>query len=87
MIIEPELKTGAVLYLLNTPVLFFTWRLLFDSGSELWEAVKYYFKPDLISWISGDGMEDFIAEFKLSLLFLFPALPAFLEYYFLGNYF
>ena len=37
----------------------------FGTAAEFWECLRYSMTPDILSWISGEGMDDFIAELKL----------------------
>ncbi len=54
-----------VLGVVNIPVYWFIGKFLFTDGESFWEAIGYWFKPDLWSWINGDGLEDMMAEMKL----------------------
>jgi len=41
-------------------------RLIFDDRDGFFECVMYCFKPDLWSWINGEGLEDFLCTLKLN---------------------
>ena len=41
-------------------------KLTFDDRDGFFECVMYCFKPDLWSWIQGDGLEDFWCTLNLN---------------------
>ena len=49
-------------------VMYMVYKLIFSGLTEFEDAVKYWFKPDILSMIQGESWEDFVAEFKLSIL-------------------
>ena len=55
-----------VVIMLNIPVYYGVYRVLFRDSDEFWDAVFYWFKPDMWSFIDGEFMEDFWAELKLA---------------------
>jgi len=65
-------------------------RLFFDGWEGFLQAVGYWFKPDMWSWLSGEGFEDWAAEFKLGVFLACCTGLVYGEYYcvskwFLGN--
>ena len=44
-------------------------RLMFDDRDGFFECVMYSFKPNLWSWINGEGLEDFWCTLKLNFWF------------------
>ena len=53
---------------LNIPLYVFVGRLLFADWDGFFEAVKFWFKPDMWSWFDGEYWEDWVAELKLGVL-------------------
>ncbi len=43
--------------------------LFFDDWDDFMECLRYYFTPDFISWLRGEGPEDAWAELKLFVYF------------------
>jgi hypothetical protein len=47
--------------------LYLVYKVLFGDLDELIDAFKYWFTPDIFSWFSGEGFDDFVAEIKLAI--------------------
>lgn len=45
--------------------LLFGWAI-FDDWDGFIEALRYYLTPDFWSWIRGEGIDDWWAEFKVA---------------------
>lgn len=69
-----------ILGLMNIPVYLYLGKWLFTDWHGFGEAVMYWFKPDMWSWISGDGWEDMVAELKLGIFFAACALLVYGEF-------
>lgn len=54
-----------VLILANTPVYLLFGKAVFDDWDGFVECVKYWLMPDIISWLNGEGVDDWWAELKL----------------------
>ncbi|MBL1217920.1 MAG: hypothetical protein D8M59_10545 [Planctomycetes bacterium] len=66
---ESQVTILIVLAVLNCPVYWLAWRVIFGSWDAFWEAVRYAFQPDLISLFTGQWGEDWYNEMKLGLFF------------------
>jgi len=56
-----------ILAIVNIPAYLLVGKLLFEDWYGFKEALVYWVKPDMWSWMSGEGMEDFFAELKLGI--------------------
>jgi len=54
-----------------------TCKIFFDSKEDLFEAIRYWFTPDIISMFQGRAVEDFFGELKLFLWIGATALGAY----------
>jgi hypothetical protein len=54
-----------ILVVANSPVFFGIGWVIFDSWEGFGESLYYWIRPDMWSWIQGDGVEDWWAELKL----------------------
>ena len=59
----------ATLAVLNAPLYYLAYRVIFKDWDEFKEAVWFWFKPDLWSALRGELFEDWWAEMKLGILF------------------
>ncbi len=66
-----------ILGAVNIPVAVGLGKLIFDSLEDFFECVKFWFKPDILSWIDGEYWKDTWAEFRF---FCWIALCAFAIY-------
>ena len=55
----------AILAVLNTPVYFFLGRSFFGDWDGVWEAVKFWLTPDIISIFRGEYFDDWWESTKL----------------------
>jgi hypothetical protein len=76
----------ALLAMANTPIYLLWGRALFGGWSGFGEALEYSIKPDILSWIQGNGLDDLWAEVKLIFFILTSAGLLGLEYYLLRVY-
>jgi len=76
-----------ILGILNVPLYIFLGRLLFTHWDNFFDAVKFWFKPDMWSWVAGEYWEDCVAEFKLGILFAISAGAVMGEYWLIGKFF
>lgn len=58
--------------LCHIPVYFVVGWVLFRTWSDFWEALVFWVKPDLWSWVEGEYWEDVYAEAKLAVWFFLP---------------
>ncbi len=79
-----SLKT-VLIVALNVPVFVLWGWVLFRTWENLWEAIRFLFKPDSWSFIDGEYWDDWKAEFKLAVWVIIPILLIRLELWlFLG---
>ncbi len=77
----------AILAVVNVPVYLFLGKSFFADWQGLWEAVKFWLTPDIISIFRGEYFEDWWESTKL---FVFVALCVGVvaaEYAIIGSYF
>lgn len=55
----------AILLVANIPLYIGVGWVFFDNLDGFIESVKYWIKPDIISWIQGEGYDDAWHELKL----------------------
>jgi hypothetical protein len=60
-----ELTGIIIVAVLNIPLYFVLGKMIFRTWESFWEAVKYNFKPDFWSLLTGHWLEDMWAETKL----------------------
>ena len=70
----------AILAVVNAPAYWMLYKLLFTNVDELVEAIRFYFTPDVISWVRGEYHEDLWAELKLAVLVFVSGACVFGEY-------
>ncbi len=75
-----------ILILANAPVYFAIGWAIFDSWEGLGESLYYWIRPDMWSWIRGEGVEDAWAEFKLLFFVLACAACIWGEYALIDAY-
>jgi hypothetical protein len=68
-----------LLILVNIPLYYGFYRLLFRDLQDFIDAIFYWFKPDLWSWLDGEFFEDFWAELKLGAFIFLCAGCVYLE--------
>ena len=76
----------ATLVALNSPLFFFFGWVLFRSWGDFWEAIRYWFTPEVFSMFRGELMEDWWAEAKLGILVALSAICVLGEYYLIGRF-
>ena len=59
-----------LLTLINVPIVIGAWWLLFRTWGEFWYCFKYIIKPNMVSWIWGEYLEDATSSLKIILWFL-----------------
>ena len=59
----------ATLAVLNAPLYYLAYRVIFKDWEEFTEALWFWLKPDLWSALRGELFEDWWAEIKLGFLF------------------
>jgi hypothetical protein len=62
-----------LLVVINAPVYVLIGKIVFGTWEDFWEAVRFWFTPDLFSAFMGEFWEDVWAELKL---FVFLAVCA-----------
>ena len=75
----------AILAVVNAPVYWVLYKLLFTDFEEFVEAIRFYVTPDIISWVRGEYHEDIWAELKLGVLLVVSGLCLAGEYVAAGN--
>ena len=75
-----------ILIVANAPVYIGLGWVIFDSWEGFGEALYYLIRPDMWSWIQGEGVEDWWAEFKLFIWLGGCALVVAGEYYLIDLY-
>jgi len=76
-----------VLGTINIPLYLIIGKILFTNWGGFFDAVKFWFKPDLWSWINDEYWEDLIAELKLGILFALSTGIVWGEYWLIDKYF
>ena len=66
------IRTWSLMFVLHIPVYFLWGWVLFRSWANFWEAIVFWVKPDLWSWVDDEYWDDVYAEAKLALWFLLP---------------
>ncbi|HRZ83221.1 MAG TPA: hypothetical protein P5069_12235 [Candidatus Hydrogenedentes bacterium] len=69
----------ATLAVLNAPLYYLAYRVIFKDWEEFTEAVWFWLKPDLWSAFRGEFFQDMWAEIKLGLLFAACSGAVYLE--------
>lgn len=69
----------ATVAVLNAPLYYLAFRLLFRDWEEFTEAVWFWLKPDLWSLFTGELAQDWWAEIKLGILFAACSGAVYLE--------
>jgi len=73
-----------ILAVLNIPVYWVLFKVLFEDFSEFSQAVIYWFTPDGWSFLRGEWTEDFFAEVKLMAWGGLSALAVGTEFFIFG---
>ncbi|AQQ71086.1 hypothetical protein SMSP2_01450 [Limihaloglobus sulfuriphilus] len=76
-----------IVAVLNIPLYFLIGKLIFRTWESFWEAVKYNFKPDFWSLLTGRYLEDMWAETKLFVWIALSVLCVYGEIYLINKYF
>ena len=71
----------------NIPIYFLLGKVLFTDKEGFFEAIKFWFKPDILSWFNGEYWDDRTAEFKLGMLLLGSVMVVVGEYQFITRFF
>lgn len=75
-----------ILIIVNCPIYYYSFKLIFDSTEDFLDSVRYALTPDIISWVRGEGWDDFAGEWKL-MAWLFVSIGAVcLEAYLFGMF-
>lgn len=61
----PEWLYWTILVLVTLPIDFLTAWAVFDDLDGFLESLMYAIKPDILSWIQGQGVDDAWGELKL----------------------
>jgi hypothetical protein len=69
-----------VLIVLNVPLYLLLGRIFFGTWGRFLTAVKFWFKPDIFSWLDGSYWEDRWCEFVLFVFLFFCGLAVYGEY-------
>ena len=64
---SPDAVLILSLAVVNIPVYYLLYRLIYRDAQEFLDAIYFWFKPDLWSWMDGEYWEDAWAEMKLGL--------------------
>lgn len=75
-----------ILIAANTPLFAAVAWVMFDNLEGFFESVKYAIKPDIISWIQGEGYDDLWAELKLFAFLALCILFVYAEHWLLMKY-
>ena len=73
-----------LLFLCNIPVYVLWGWLLFRNWANFWEAIVFWFKPEMWLLVEGKYWDDIYAESKLAIWFFAPIGLIQLEMYLLG---
>ena len=69
-----------VLIIANLPLYWFLGKILFKDWQGLIGCLKYWLRPDIISWFRGEWSEDFWAEMRLFFYIIGCVACVFAEY-------
>ena len=75
----------AVIIVLNIPLYYGLYRLIFQDFDEFSTALWFWLKPDTWSFFDGTFFEDFWAEFKLAIFFGVSFLAVYIEWSLLNS--
>ena len=73
-------KLLVLLIIVNVPVYYFSYKVIFGDLHELGRSIKFWLTPNIISWFRGEWSEDRWASLKLGLWLGVCAGAVFLEY-------
>jgi uncharacterized protein involved in cysteine biosynthesis len=76
----------AILVIANIPLYLAVAWVFFDNLEGFTETLKYALKPDIISWIQGEGPEDMWHELKLAGFIAMCILLVYAEHWLLQKY-
>ncbi len=65
-------RVWLLLFLCNSPIYFLWGWVLFRHWANFWEAIVFWFKPEMWSMFEGEYWDDIYAEMKLALWFFAP---------------
>jgi hypothetical protein len=74
------------LAVVNIPVYYLLYRLFYRDAQEFLDALYFWVKPDLWSWMDGEYWEDVWAEMKLGLFVAVCSGAVMGEAYLLSTY-
>jgi hypothetical protein len=66
-LMDTEITVWAGLTIVNLPIFYYMRGLFFRSWSGFFEAIRYWFTPDMWSWCKDEWGHDIWAEFRLGL--------------------
>jgi hypothetical protein len=66
-VMSPQAVLILSLAVVNLPVYYFLYRMLYRDAQEFVDALVFWFKPDLWSALNGEYWDDVWAEMKLGL--------------------
>ncbi len=69
-----------ILIVVNIPLYLGVGKVIFGGWEEFLEALKFWIKPDWLSWFQGEGWEDWVAEMKLAILVILCGVAVWGEY-------
>ncbi|MDP6470357.1 MAG: hypothetical protein QGI81_05085 [Pseudomonadales bacterium] len=87
MALNPHTVTLIVLGVVNIPVYVLIGKGIFGSWGDFWDAVAFWFTPDLISAFRGEYMDDWWGELKLSFFLIACGVCVYGEYLLIAKYF
>jgi hypothetical protein len=67
--LQSNLTLKVLLVVINAPVYVLIGKIVFGTWEDFWEAIRFWFTPDLFSAFMGEFWEDAWAELKLFLFF------------------
>ncbi len=69
-----------ILIVVNIPRYLGVGKVIFGGWDGFLEALKFWIKPDLMSWFNGEYWEDWAAELKLGLFLVICGVAVWGEY-------
>lgn len=76
----------ATFAVVNIPVYYLLYRLLYRDFDEFMEAIRFWIKPDLWSLIDGEYWDDVLASMKLGIFFALCSGAVMGEAYLVATY-
>ena len=69
-----------VLSVVNIPLYLVIGKVMFGGWAEFWDAIKFWFTPDVLSMLKGEYADDFWAEMKIGLFIVLCGVCVFGEF-------